>query len=136
MSLERNTDMSEWVARVTEFLRQYRYGFKLLAANKYEHDYFGGNIPDDGFCCTDDEAYVKAKMFEVKRFVTSLAPDDRKLMLYYYYIHGETVERCAEMLDISRRSAFRLKKRALEYAAVKYKRYVSDMRMSGCICIE
>ena len=136
MSLERGADASEWVAKVTEFLRQYRYGFKLLAANKYERDYFCDNIPDDGFYCTDDTAYVKAKMFEVKRFVTSLPPDDRKLMLYYYYIHGETVEKCAEMLGISRRSAFRLKKRALEYAAVKYKRYLADIASGGCICKE
>lgn len=136
MALEQVGDMAEWVAAVTDFLSQYRYGFKMIAANKYERDFFGTNILDDGLLCTDDEAYVKAKMFEVKRFVTSLPPDDRKLFLYYHYIRGETVEKCAELLNISRRTAFRLKRRSLEYAAVKYKRYDSFGGSNGCICRE
>lgn len=116
-----------------EFLRKYRYGFKLLAMNKYERDYMGPENCRDGLSCTDEEAYIKAKMFEVKRFVTALPPDDRKLFLYYYYIHGETVEKCGELLGVSRRTAYRLKRRALEYAAIKYKRYLQDPRV---VCIE
>ncbi|MBQ9080653.1 MAG: hypothetical protein IJY27_06235 [Clostridia bacterium] len=129
-------DREQLIRDTTDFLRQYRYGFKLLAANKYERDYFAADLPEDGLYCTDDEAYVKAKMFEVKRFVTSLPPDDRKLFLYYHYIHGETVEKCGELLNISRRSAFRLKRRALEYAALKYKRYLSDTEINGVLCRE
>ncbi len=116
-----------------EFLRQYRYGFKLLAMNKYERDYLGPEDCRDGLRCTDEEAYIKAKMFEVKRFVTSLSSDDRKLFLYYYYIHGETIEKCGELLGVSRRTAYRLKRRALEYAAIKYKRYLQDPRI---VCVE
>lgn len=116
-----------------EFLRKYRYGFKLLAMNKYERDYMGPENCRDGLSCADEEAYVKAKMFEVKRFVTALPSDDRKLFLYYYYIHGETVEKCGELLGVSRRTAYRLKRRALEYAAIKYKRYLQDPRV---VCIE
>lgn len=105
-------------------LKQYAYGLKLLKLNRYEKDYFDGQLPQDELFCADDEAYIKAQMFEVKRFVTSLPPDDRKLFLYYHYIRCETVERCGELLGISRRSAFRLKRRALEYAAIKYRQFM------------
>ena len=89
--------------------------------NKYERDFFDsdyGEVLD-----AEDEALVKAKMFEIKMFVTSLPPDERKLFLYYYYIKGETVERCGELLGISRRTAYRLKVRALDHAAAKYKKF-------------
>ncbi len=106
-----------------EFLENYRFGLRMIEMNRYEKEYFRKNGENDlDFALgEDDEAYIKAKMFEIKRFVTSLPPDDRKLFLYYHYIKGETVERCGELLKISRRSAFRLKHSSLEYAAIKYK---------------
>lgn len=112
---------------MAEYLENYRFGLKMVEINKYEKEYFRerDNREDDGCGAfgEDDEAYIKAKMFEIKRFVTSLPPDDRKLFLYYHYIRCETVERCAELLKISRRSAYRLKRRALEYAAIKYRSF-------------
>lgn len=80
--------------QMDSLLRQYEYGLKMLRLNKYEQDYFGGELPQDGLFCADDEAYTKARMFEIKRFVTSLPPDDRKLFLYYHYIRGESVAKC------------------------------------------
>lgn len=122
-----------------QFLENYRFGQRMIEMNRYRRDYFssrkknfsdavltsGKEEPDAGmeFIGEDDEAYLKAKMFEIKRFVTSLPPDDRKLFLYYHYIKCETVERCGELLRISRRSAFRLKHSALEYAAMRYRSY-------------
>jgi DNA-directed RNA polymerase specialized sigma24 family protein len=116
---------SNTAADIAEFLESYRFGRKMIEINKYEKEYFGGrDNPDAGWAVgEDDEAYIKAKMFEVKRFVTSLPPDDRKLFLFYHYIRCESVERCAELLRISRRSAYRLKRRALEYAAIKYRSF-------------
>ena len=126
-------DREALIRNTEEFLRQYRYGFKMLTMNKYERDYLGPDLPEDGLYCVDEEAYIKAKMYEVKRFITALPPDDRKLLLYYYYIHGETVEKCGELLNVSRRTAYRLKRRALEYAAIKYKRYMTEHRMARVI---
>ncbi len=110
-------------ADIVEFLEYYRFGHKMIEINKYEKEYFGRRDNSGGVIGEDDEAYIKAKIFEVKRFVTSLPPDDRKLFLFYHYIRCETVERCAELLKISRRSAYRLKRRALEYAAIKYRSF-------------
>lgn len=115
-----------------QFLENYRFGQRMIEMNRYRSEYFlsrrknhSADDPDAGmeFIGEDDEAYIKAKMFDIKRFVTSLPPDDRKLFLYYHYIKCESVERCGELLKISRRSAFRLKHAALEYAAQRYKSY-------------
>ena len=107
--------------QMAEYLSNYRYGARLLGMNKYEKEFFDSNYSKA--LNAEDEALVKAKMFEIKMFVTSLPPDDRKLFLYYYYIKGETVERCGELLGVSRRTAYRMKNRALDYAAAKYKNY-------------
>lgn len=108
------------ITEVTEFLECYRFGKRMIEMNRYSTEFFGEREARD-LVCEEDEAYIKARMFEVKRFVTSLPPDERKLFLYYHFIKCESVERCGELLHISRRSAFRLKRRALEYAALKYK---------------
>lgn len=57
---------------------------------------------------------VKADLFELHRSVTSLYPSSERLLLIQHYINGNTFEVCAELLGISRRSVFRLRKRALE----------------------
>ena len=67
-----------------------------------------------------DEAYWLAKLQRVRSFVESLPNRSCKMMLYYHYIRGLTVERTAEELDISRRGAFRLKKKALAFAATAW----------------
>lgn len=107
--------------KMAEYLSNYLFGARLLGMNKYEKDFFDSNYSKA--LNAEDEALVKAKMFEVKMFVTSLPPDERKLFLYYYYIKGETVEKCGELLGVSRRTAYRMKTRALDYAAAKYKKF-------------
>lgn len=107
--------------QMEEYLSNYRYGARLLKMNKYEKEFYDSNYSKA--LNAEDEALVKAKMFEIKMFVTSLPPDDRKLFLYYYYIKGKTVERCCELLGVSRRTAYRIKNRALDYAAAKYKKF-------------
>jgi hypothetical protein len=66
-----------------------------------------------------DEAYWVARMREVREFIDALPHRNVKLFLYFHYIRDLTVERTAEELDIARRSAFRLKKSALGYAALR-----------------
>lgn len=69
------------------------------------------------FADESDECFWRAKMFSVRRFVMGVDVACFKQLLFYHYIKSETVERCAELMGISRRSAFRIKKRALEYVA-------------------
>lgn len=60
-----------------------------------------------------NEAFWLERMRTVRKFIEDLPDAACKMLLFYHYIRGLTVERAAEELDISRRSAFRLKKKAL-----------------------
>ncbi len=67
-----------------------------------------------------DATYWQGKMKDIRDFIESLPNESCKLLLYYHYVVGMTVERASEELDISRRNAFRLKKKALALAAAKF----------------
>ena len=64
-----------------------------------------------------NEAFWLNRTRRVREFVHAIPYRNCKMLLFYYYICGMTVERCAEELDLSRRSAFRLKKLSLAVAA-------------------
>ena len=63
--------------------------------------------------------YWQNQLIEIRKFIESLPNESCKLLLYYHYVVGMTVERTSEELDISRRNAFRLKKKALAFAAAR-----------------
>ena len=63
--------------------------------------------------------YWEEQMRDIRAFIESLPNESCKLLLYYHYVVGMTVERASEELDISRRGAFRLKKKALALAAAR-----------------
>ena len=106
---------------VEAYLTDYRASARMLEMNRYERDYFNGEeraVPD---LSRETEIYLKAKMYDIRAFVLSIGDCDEKLLLYYHYIHGENLVRCAELLAVSRATAYRLKKRALHAAAEHYK---------------
>ena len=80
--------------------------------DRYEREYYGRENPRD-LESPGEVPLARARMYEVRHFIMSMHNCDEKLFLYYRYIKGETVERCAEMLGISRASGFRMRKRAL-----------------------
>ena len=53
------------------------------------------------------------KLTSIRATVLAVEEPNEKIFLFQHYIRGNTVETCAEILDISVRTAFRLKKRAL-----------------------
>ena len=69
----------------------------------------------------DGDINLRAELFELRRSVLSLPESRERFFLYNRYIHGRTVEECAELLGISRRSAFRLRERALAMYAERQK---------------
>lgn len=106
---------------------------KLLDMKLYNDEYFGNTEIllkkerfQSGIIYPGDSHDIVARMFEVRRFVLSLNSCNEKLFLFYHYIHGESTGRVAELMKISRRSAFRLKHRALEYAAARYPIYLQN----------
>ena len=64
--------------------------------------------------------YWQGQLIEIRDFIESLPNESCKLLLYYHYVVGMTVERASEELDSSRRNAFRLKKKALAFAAARF----------------
>lgn len=113
--------LSKEQKKITEnYLKSYWINKKLLRMEKYHKTYMGGGSPD-ALESVDKEILneaplARARMFDVRHFILSLDNSDEKLFLYYHYVKGESVERCSELLGLSRRSGFRMKNRALAMA--------------------
>lgn len=108
---------SEDIKEAQNYLRYHGFYEKLLKLDKYQQEFFSGDEPPN---LNSDTTLAHARMFEVRHFIMTMPNSNEKLFLYYHYVRGESVERCAELIGISRSSGFRLKKRALALAAEKY----------------
>ena len=147
-SLRYMSDVSaEELRAAEEYLSSYRHGARMLDCMRYGKQFMGSEVLpedpllywsenyEDRFDSTPDadESLIRARMFGVRQFISGLRCDSNtRMLLYWHYIRGVSVTRCAEMMDISRAGAFRLRKRALEYAArslrdLKKKANISDL---------
>lgn len=100
---------------VRHYLESYLVYGKMLEGNRYARTYFG-ELPDSEKSACDDP-FLKAKMLAVRSFIMSLPACREKMLLYYRYLHGHPVEKCAELMGVSRRTAFRIAADALVFAA-------------------
>jgi hypothetical protein len=116
-----------------EYLSSYRHGVRMLDCMRYGRQFMGSEVlPEDPLLYWSetyedredgsdgaDEAIIRARMYGVRQFVSELKCDSNtRILLYWHYIRGVSVTRCAEMMDMSRAGAFRVRKRALETAAI------------------
>lgn len=110
--------------QVSEAARNYLCGYQLcldmLKLRKYERKRAS---KFDEICeCEDllagDEAYWKARIFEIATFLGKMKNGREKMLLYYHYVKGESIERAAGLMGISRRTAYRLWHRALLSAGI------------------
>ena len=106
---------AEELRQIEDYLKGYQFYQKLLRLDRYEKKYFG--VSEWEAESPGELPLARAHMFEIRHTVMGIPNCDEKLLLYYHYIKGEPVERCAELLGVSRSSAFRMKKRALEMVA-------------------
>ena len=104
------------VREVEGYLNSYRVSLRMLEMNSYEQEFFAYR-PEPAHVPEESEAYLRGKMYEIRAFILGMPECDEKLLLYYHYVHGENLMRCAELLRVSRATVYRLKKRALEAAA-------------------
>ena len=114
---------AEGLRQIENYLKGYRFNSRLLRMDRYEREFFNptGIEPES----QGELPLARARMFEIRHFLMGIPNCDEKLLLYYHYIKGESVDRCAELLGISRSSAFRMKKRALALA-LSYKERTED----------
>ena len=102
------------IKSVENYLNSYKFCRRMLDLKNYERKYFDTLEWEKE--SPAEFTLARAKMYEVRHFLLDLPNSDAKLLLYYHFVRGETVEYCAELLGVSRSSAFRLKKRGLEMA--------------------
>ena len=113
--MNKTTVCEKEIIEIEDYLKGYQLNRKLLRLDRYEKDYL---LQDD----SDLEAFgevplARARMFEIRHFVMRMENSDEKLLLYYHYIKGQPMEKCAELLGISRSTAFRMRIKALKKAA-------------------
>ncbi|MBQ7294449.1 MAG: hypothetical protein IJW79_12010 [Clostridia bacterium] len=106
--------MSIQEERVKEYLERYRIYKQMLDADNYAKDYSDADVP---LC---DGIILQAKMNEIERFVRSLPVCREQTLLFNHYIRGHSVDFCGEMMYVSRRTAYRIAKKAISLASEYY----------------
>ena len=140
--IERETKEREEseIEEVRSFLCGYRMCADILRLRRYERRRGGY---DEEFACADilagNEAYWRARMSEVSALIGGMRNGREKLILYYHYIRGESIEHAADLLGFSRRTGYRVHQRALLQISFLYARwrrrsvsaFCSDTRIDG-----
>lgn len=118
-----NKQLLEITDEEIEQMRNYLLGYKLsrdlLELEKYEREFIRSR--EWASERPGDITLSRAKMFEIRHFILNLPNSNEKILLYLHYIDCEPIERCGNIMGISRSSAFRLKKKALALACAKSK---------------
>lgn len=95
---------------VIELLKQYSVFKKFLDAQAFAKEYFNLDDTQD----IDKKEIYEAKIHAIESLLQLLEPSDEYTLLYLHYINGIPVEKCAECMYMSRRTAFRMLKKAHE----------------------
>ncbi|MBE6628940.1 MAG: hypothetical protein E7629_08445 [Ruminococcaceae bacterium] len=109
---------------VRNFLCSYQLCADMLHLKRYERK--RAYQFDDEFDCEDilagNEAYWRARMYAVGSLIEKMKNGREKLMIYYHYVRGESIEHAANLLDVSRRTGYRLHERGLRSVSFLYER--------------
>lgn len=121
------------VEEVRSFLCGYRMCADMLRLRRYERRRGGY---DEEFACADilagNEAYWRARMSEVSALIGGMRNGREKLILYYHYIRGESIEHAADLLGISRRTGYRVHQRALLQISFLYAHWRKRSVLAFC----
>ena len=112
--IRKNETNDEQKELMRNYLSSYRFCRRLLAMKNYEDKYFDTMEWESE--SPAEFTVIRAKMYDVRHFILSMPNGNAKLFLYYHYVRCHSVEKCAELLGISRSSAFRLKRNAIDQA--------------------
>ena len=131
--LSNDGDRQRMEARIEkgrDFLNSYPLCMDMLDLRRYERKRgrFAQEMTEQEDILSGNEAYWRARMFEVKALVDRMKNGREKLILYYHYIRGESIEHIANTLGISRRTGYRLHQRALYTVACLLEREQRDKK--------
>jgi len=110
---------------VIELLKQYSVCKRFLDSQAYAKEYFN---PYDTQKIDEKEQY-EARLHAIESLVQFLAPSDEYTLLRLHYIKGLPIEKCSESMYISRRTGYRLLKKAhksLYYLLVRKERTADE----------
>ena len=126
VSQEWNGDVEE----VRNFLREYWVCRQMLYLRRYERKRWGKPEEPDGVeeLLLAGETCWMARMREVEALVGSMRNGREKLVLYYHYIRGESIERASDLLGFSRRTGYRVHQRALWQISFLYARQKKEQK--------
>ena len=115
------TSVSEEEIRAMEdYLRGYAFHQKMIEMDEMERSFFYEvRVSERG---SAELPLARVRLFEIRHFIMSMENGMEKLLLYYHYVKGESVERCGDLLGVSRSTVFRMKHRALAFAVLHKKR--------------
>ena len=124
----RDEKLNEKTETVRNYLCGYQFCVDMLNLRKYERR--RAHIFDEKCDCEalmmGDEALWRARMYEIKQFLESMKNGREKLILYYHYIKGESIERAASILGVSRRTGYRIHQKGLLTASVLYEKKIRN----------
>lgn len=119
--MKRKTDPTweERVQKAQNFLCGYQLCLDMLELRGYERKRTGGfretcNCED---VLMGNEAFWHARMYEVGVLLSKMKNGREKLILYYHYVRGERIESAANLLGLSRRTAYRIHQKGLYLAS-------------------
>jgi len=101
--------------RARNYLSGYQLCLDMLNLRRYERK----RAQSFGEYCNCDEllqcneVFWRARMYEIKTLIDGMRNGREKSILYYHYICGESIDRAADLLDISRRTGYRLHQKGL-----------------------
>ena len=105
--------------KTENFLLGYRKNKLMLQIEKYEednYDEFDIDKYEENPDVTNELIGARMEMYKIRHFIMDLPNGEEKLLLYFHYVKGESIEHCSELIGVSRRSAFRLKHKAMYIA--------------------
>lgn len=111
--------IEERVRRVRNYLCGYRFCVDMLHLRGYERkrQKVLSDVCEDAELIAGDEMVWRSRMYEVQALIESMKNGKAKLILYYRYIRGESIEFAANMIGISRRTGYRWHDKGLLQAA-------------------
>ena len=112
------------IEAVRNFLCGYQLCRDMLNLRQYERkraSYFDDEC-DCGDLLSGNEAAWRARMTEVGNLIAGMKNGREKIILYYHYIKGESIEHSADILGVSRRTGYRIHQRGLLMASFLYER--------------
>ena len=102
------------ILEARDFLRDYQIGLRFLQLRHFERR----RNPEEQFPTGDEflrgnEAFWRARMQAVCSLIGAMKNGREKLILYYHYVQGESLERASDRIGFSRRTGYRLHQKGL-----------------------